>query len=139
VRNKEKDQDPLLQIERSPIILVIFIALSAFIDYATYVLLKNVNPWGFMVMIPAAIVSFQSLWFLLNPFAIIFQDKIEIRQSLFHRKDHYFMDIKKITQNKNGRLYFTFKDDEVELIKLFGIKPSHIQLLKTEVEKFLVV
>jgi len=89
-------------------------------------------------MIPAAILSFQSLWFLLHPFAIIFEDKIEIKQTLFQYKEHYFIDIKKITENKKGRLFITYKDDEVEPIRLFGIKTGHIQLLKKEIEKFIV-
>ncbi|HOZ87816.1 MAG TPA: hypothetical protein PL029_08665 [Bacteroidia bacterium] len=139
MRNKEKEQIPLFNIERNPAFLLVSVLISALISLLGYVLLKNVNPWGFLVMIPAAILSFQSVWFLLNPFAVIFEDKIEIKQSLFHHKDHYFIDIKKITKNKNGRLYITYKDDEVELIRLFGIKTSHRQLLKSEVEKFISV
>ncbi|MES2678730.1 MAG: hypothetical protein V4635_02545 [Bacteroidota bacterium] len=138
MRNKEKEQIPLLNIERSPAFLMISVLVSVLIAWLGYVLLKNVNPWGFLVMIPAAILCFQSVWLLLHPFALIFEDKIEIKQSLFHHKEHYFIDIKKIT-DKNGRLYITYKDDEVELIRLFGIKPSHLQLLKTEVEKFISV
>ena len=139
MRNKEKDEIPLLNIERSPLILIISVLISMSIVYLGYVLLKDVNPWGFIIMIPAAIFSFQSLWLLLNPFAIIFRDKFTIRQSLFHHKDHYFIDIKKITKNKNGGLYITYKDDEVEKIGLFGIKNSHIQLLKIEVEKLIAL
>jgi len=135
VRNQKKEQVPLLNIERNPAFLVAWILLSALNVYLGYLLLKNVNPWGFLVMIPAAILSFQAVWFLLNPFAIIFDDKIEIKQSLFHHQDHYFIDIKKVTRQKDGRLFITYKDDEVERLKLFGIKPAHISLLQSEVEK----
>jgi hypothetical protein len=138
VRKKEVDQVPILNIERNPIFLITSVVISALIVYFGFSLLKSVNPWGFIVMIPAAILSFQSLWFLLNPFAIIFEDRIEIKQTLFQYKEHYFIDIKKITENKKGRLFITYKDDEVEPIRLFGIKTGHVQLLKKEIEKFIV-
>ena len=93
------------------------------------------NPWGFIVMGPAAIFSFQTLWLMLNPFALVFKDKIEIRQSFFHSKDRYFIDIKRIAKNKKGALYITYHDDEIERINLFGIKAAHVDLFKSEVEK----
>ena len=96
MRKKEVDQVPVLNIERNPIVLITSVLISALIVYFGFSLLKSVNPWGFIVMIPAAILSFQSLWFLLNPFAIIFEDRIEIKQTLFQYKEHYFIDIKKI-------------------------------------------
>jgi hypothetical protein len=138
VRNEEEYGIPLVNIERSPLFLIFFIAISAVISYLGYQLLKNVNPWGFIVMIPALALSFQTLWLLLNPFAIVFKDKIAIKQSFLHQKELYFIDIKQITEGKQGKIYITYHDGELEPINLFGIKPLHTQLLKTEVEKFLV-
>jgi hypothetical protein len=139
VRNEEEYGIPLVNIERSPLFLICFIAITAVISYLGYQLLKNVNPWGFIVMIPALTLSFQTLWFLLNPFAIVFKDKIAIKQSFFHQKELYFIDIKQITEGKQGKVYITYHDGDLEPINLFGIKPSHIQLLKTEVEKFVLL
>jgi hypothetical protein len=138
VRNEEEYGIPLVNIERSPLFLIFFIAASLVISYLGYQLLKNVNPWGFMAMIPALTLSFQTLWFLLNPFAIVFKDKIAIKQSLFHQKELYFIDIKQITEGKQGKIYITYHDGELEPINLFGIKPLHVQLLKAEVEKCLL-
>jgi hypothetical protein len=87
-----------------------------------------------MVAIPGAILSFQSLWLLLNPFAMIYEDRFEIRQSFVHRKERYFVDIKRVTQKRNGKLYITFNDDEIERINLMGIKPSHVSILKEKVQ-----
>jgi hypothetical protein len=135
VRNPEKELPPRLNIERSPLFLLTSVLLSTLIVFCAYILLKNVNPWGFIVIIPGAILSFQTLWWILNPFALVFDDKIEIKQSLMHHKFRYFVDVKKITDSKKTALYLTYNDDEVELLNLFGIKPSQVQLLKSEMEK----
>jgi hypothetical protein len=139
VRNEEEFGIPLVNIERSPLFLMFFVIVSAIISYSGYELLKNVNPWGFMVMIPAILFSFQTLWLLLNPFAVIFFDKIVIRQSFFHRKEFYFIDIKQITEGKQGKIYVTYHDGELEKLSLFGIRPLHLQHLKTEVEKLVLL
>lgn len=94
---------------------------------------------GFMAMVPAGLIAFHTMWYMLNPFGIVYKNKITIRQSLFHHKDYYYIDIKKITQRKNGRLYITFKDDDVETMRLFGIKPAHVALIKNEIEKHIGV
>jgi hypothetical protein len=93
------------------------------------------NPWGFIVLVPGSIFSFQSLWWLLHPFALVFHDKIEIKQSLLHHKYRFFVDIKKISEGKSGKLYITYNDDEMEELNLFGIKTPHKGLLKTEMEQ----
>lgn len=135
MRNKEKEEPALVNIERNPLIIIVSLVISAAFIYQALQLFRVMNPWGFMVMAPAALFSFQTLWLLLNPFARVFKDRIEIRQSFFHHKDHYFIDIKRIAKNKKGMLYITYHDDEIERIKLFGIKAGHIDLFKSEVEK----
>lgn len=86
-------------------------------------------------MVPTAILFFQVLWLIMNPFAIVFDDKVEMKQSLFHNKLWYFVDIKKVGENKKGKLYITYNDDEMEAMSLFGIRPSHTKVLKAEMEK----
>jgi hypothetical protein len=136
VKNIQKEEIPLVNIERSPLFLLISVALCSVLIYFGYALLMAVNPWGFIVMIPATIVFFQLLWLFVNPYAIIFDDKIEFKQSFFHNKLRYFVDIKKISESKSGKIYITYNDDEMEALNLFGIKTSHAKLLKTEIEKF---
>jgi hypothetical protein len=135
VKNTEKEEVVLLNIERNPLFLTISTLISALIVFWGYLLLKDVNPLGFLVLIPGSVFSFQSLWWLLHPFALVFEDKIEIKQSLMHHKFRYFVDVKKITQSKKGKLYITYNDDEMEALNLFGIKASHISLLKSEMER----
>lgn len=135
MKNNEKEETVLLHIERNPLLLLAGIAISSVIIFAGYTMLKNINPWGFIVLVPGAIFSFQSLWWLLNPFALVFNDKIEIKQSLLHHKYRFFVDIKKISESKTGKLYITYNDDEMEELNLFGIKTTHQAVLKSEMER----
>jgi hypothetical protein len=135
VKREEKEETALLNVERNVIFLLFLVIISALIIYGAFKLLQVYNPWGFIVAIPGAILSFQSLWLLLHPFALIYTDRFEIRQSFLHRKERYIVDIKKITQKKSGKIYITYNDDEVEKINLAGIKPSHVSLMKEQVEK----
>ncbi len=137
MRNDEKIEIPLVNIERNPMVVAISVLISGIIVFWAYTLLVKVNPWGFMVMVPGAFISFQSLWFLLNPFALIFKERIEFKQSLFNTKIRYYIDIKKITETKSGKLYITYNDDEVEALNVFGIKNTQVALLKSELEKFI--
>lgn len=138
MRNKEKEETPLANIERNPIIVISSVMLSAALAYETVQLFKAMNPWGFMLAAPTAIICLQTLWLILNPFAIVFKDRLEIKQSFFHHKDCYFIDIKQIARNKKGKIYITYHDNEIERINLFGIRNSHVDLLKAEVEKHIV-
>jgi hypothetical protein len=138
VKKIEKEEIPLASIERSiPLLILIILASTALMAWGI-TLLKDVNPRGFLVLIPGGILSFQSLWLLLHPFALIYEDKIEIRQSFLHSRISYFVDVKKITQSKNGSLYITYNDDEVEKINLFGIRESQRSFLKDEFNRHVV-
>lgn len=136
MKNIEKEEIALVNIERSPLFLLIAVLISLLIVLYGYILLKDVNPLGFLVMIPGSILSFQALWWLLHPFARVFADKIEIKQSLLHHKYRYFVDVKRISESKKGVIYITYNDDEMEALNLFGIKSSQVPLLKSELEKF---
>lgn len=134
MRNEKKEEIPSLLIDRSPVFIIQTIVLCATLIYFTYWLLSDINPWGFMMMVPAAIWSFQTLWWLLTPFALIFDNRIEIKQSLFHEKIRYFVDISEIKQSKNN-LLIKFNDDETEAIHLFGIKASQLPLIQSTISK----
>ncbi len=135
MKKQEKEEVPLLLIERNPLVLLVSLVICSLFVYWGYTLLKDVNPRGFLVMVPAGIVLFHSLWLLLNPFALIFDDRIEIRQSLIHHKMRHFIDIEKLSQNKEGRLFISYRDGEVEKLNLFGIKKQHKELLKDSFNK----
>jgi hypothetical protein len=126
---KEVREQPELNIERSPLILIISVILALLLIFSTYRLFVDVNPWGFLIMIPALFYGYHTLWILLNPFAMVFRDRVEMKQSLFTNKQYFFNDIKRI-QESSGRIYVVFKDDDSEPLRLFGIQPAARAVLK---------
>lgn len=88
------------------------------------------NPWGFIAMIPAVVLSFFTLWLLLNPFAVFFDDKLEFKQTFFNRSNViYFNDVKKVIEIKKGKLVIAYNDNDIESFNLFSIKSAHKELL----------
>lgn len=132
---KEIIETPLINIERNLILLFVCILMCAGISYYAYTLFRDFSPLGFIAMIPGTILFFQSLWWIVNPFALVFKDRLEIKYSMFNGREIYFTDIKKIAENKQGKVFIVYTDDEVEPLNLFGIRASHINLLKSEIEK----
>lgn len=131
----EKIETPLINIERNLLLLGACIICCAGISYYAYTLFRSFSPWGFIAMIPGAILFFQSLWWIVNPFASIYENRVEIKYSMFNGKEFYFTDIKKIVENKQGKLVVVYTDDEAEPLNLFGIRASHVSRLKAEMEK----
>jgi hypothetical protein len=127
VKNEQKEEVALLNIERSIPLLLTVAALMVLDLYISYTMLVAQHPFGFIAGIPGIILAFQLLWLSLHPFAIIFEDRFEITQSFIHKKQRYFTDIKKVTPRQRGHFYITFNDDEIEKINLFGIRGSHYE------------
>lgn len=136
MKKPEKDEIPLVNIERNPFWMLLWVILNGCIVFLTYFLFKNMNPWGFIIMIPALLMSFLTLWLLVNPFAIFFEDKLELKQSFFNNSTLYFIDVKSVVDVKGGRLKIIYNDDDREAFVIFGIKNSHKSLLKSSLESF---
>ncbi|MBA3662982.1 MAG: hypothetical protein H0W61_02070 [Bacteroidetes bacterium] len=136
MKKTEKVEIPLVNIERNPLMLLLWVVCNAGIAYLTYHFFKNMNPWGFIIMIPAVIMSFLTLWLLLNPFAIFFEDKLEFKQSFFNNSTLYFIDVKQVMEVKNNRLKIIYNDDDMDAFIIYGIKSSHKELLKKHLETF---
>jgi hypothetical protein len=139
VRNKEKEEIALVNIDRNPLVLLTSIALSTVLDYLSYTFILDLNPWGFVLMIPATFLSFQTIWLLLTPYAMVFDNKLEIKRTLFSNKMLFFTDVKKVGNIKKGSLFISYNDDEIDKINLFGIKGSQVDTLKTELEKHVTI
>src|SRR4051812_32243148 len=101
----------------SSILTIIFGAFAWF-------LLKDVNPAGLMMLVPAAFALYYTIWLFLNPFALFYEGRVEIKQTLFHNQQRFFIDIKKVSHDSKGHLYITYNDDEVEKLNLSGIKKT---------------
>lgn len=139
MKNIEQEETTLANIERDPRLLILIISISAVIVTWGVLLLKDVNPLGFVVLIPGSIFSFQSLWLLLHPFARVYEDKIEIRQSFLHSRIRYYVDLKKVSQEKGGKIFITYNDDEIEKVNLFGIRESQRSFLKEQFQKHIAI
>lgn len=138
MKNSEVIREPLVNIERSPLFVLIALVISTLLVYFTYLLFVQVNPWAFLMMVPASVAAFQSVWFLLHPFALVFDDHVEYKQSLFTNKVSYFTDVKKVNKSKKAGLYITYTDDEQESLPLFGIRAAHVDVLMAEIEKRII-
>lgn len=136
MKKLEKIEAPLVNIERNPLMMLLWVVVNAAIVYLTYFFFKQMNPWGFIVMIPSVIMSFLTLWLLLNPFAIFFEDKLELKQTFFNNSVLYFIDVKEVVDVKNGKLKIIYNDDDKDAFIIYGIKTSHKELLKKHLETF---
>lgn len=89
-----------------------------------------------LILVPPALYSsLQTLSYILNPYASLYKDRMELKRNLFSNKIWYFIDMKKISDGGKNALIITYNDDEEERLNLKGIKPSHLQLLKEALQK----
>jgi hypothetical protein len=89
---KPKEDVPLQYFERSYILLAVCIAATVALCYWVYTLIQEVSPWSFIAAIPAVIMVFQTLWLILNPYAVIYEDKFEMKRSVIDNKIWYGID-----------------------------------------------
>ena len=62
---------------------------------------------------------------MLNPFAVIYEDKFEFKKTMFSNKQWYFIDIKNVSEVTSGGFDIEYNDGDIEHISAFGIRPSH--------------
>ena len=131
----EQIETPLLNIERHPLVLIIALVLDALFIYLTFITIFKkqafeVNPLGFFLFVPTLFICFQTLWLILNPYGILYEDRFEVKKSFLSLREWYFIDIKKVGDLKPKGFIITYNDDEMERIKLFAAKPSHKKLMQ---------
>lgn len=134
MKKTEKEEIPLINIERNPLLMILWLVVNAGLIYGSYLLFVEMNPWGFILMVPTVIMSFLTLWLLMNPFAVFFDDKLEFRQSFFNSSTLYFIDVKRVVDIKGNRLRVIYNDDDMDTFVLYGMKPSHAELLRKSLE-----
>lgn len=134
MKKTEKEEIPLINIERNPLLMILWLVVNAGLIYGSYLLFVEMNPWGFILMVPTVIMSFLTLWLLMNPFAVFFDDKLEFRQSFFNSSTLYFIDVKRVVDIKGNRLRVIYNDDDMDTFVLYGMKRSHAELLRKSLE-----
>lgn len=125
--------------ERHPLVLLLWITLALSATGASIYLFMysdfEMHGLALMLIPPALYSDFQALVMILNPFALIYNDKFEIKKHLLSNKLWYFNDIKKVGELKNNSFSIFYNDDEEEIIRLGGIKPSHVSAFRDALHK----
>lgn len=125
---KNKEEEPKEYFERS-ILLVVFVAtLGLLLDWFSIKMLLDVNPWGSATAVPGLILTLQGLWLIVNPYAVVYENRFEIKQSLMYNKEFYYLDAKGI--NEKGHLIYN--DGDLEKLHLLGMRASHQQAFKNK-------
>ena len=127
---KNKEQEPREYFERSRSLVLIILIGALALDWLSLKMLMDVNPWGSAVAIPGLALTLQALWFVVHPYAVVYEDRFEIKQSLLYNKEFYYLDAKAIEGKSNHRLRLIYNDGDVESISLLGMRASHKQNFK---------
>lgn len=122
---KNIEDEPKEYIERNIAIVVIVLSLGLLLDWACIHLLTETNPWGTLVGIPGLVLTLQGLWLLVNPYAVIYDNRFEIKQSLIYNREFFYLDAKAIELKHNKNLVLTYNDGDLQNLPLFGIRGSH--------------
>ncbi len=126
---KNKDEEPKEYFERS-VLLVATVAISGvLLDWFSIKMLLDVNPWGSATAIPGLILTLQALTLIVNPYAIVYEDRFEIKQSLVYNREFYFLDFKGFDETSKKLVY---NDGDLEKLPLLGMRASHKKLFKAK-------
>lgn len=124
---KNKEEEPKEYFERS-IILVAMVTISGILlDWLSVKMLLEVNPWGSLTAVPGLVLTLQALTLIVNPYAIVYEDRFAIKQSLFYNREFYFLDAKGFDEKSNKIVY---NDGDTERLHLLGMRASHKKLFK---------
>lgn len=124
---KNKEEEPKEYFERS-IVLVATVAITGILlDWLSVKMLMEVNPWGSATAVPGLVLTLQALTLIVNPYAIVYEDRFEIKQSLFYNREFYYLDAKGFDEKSNKIIY---NDGDMEKLPLLGMRASHKKLFK---------
>jgi hypothetical protein len=127
---KNKEEEPKEYFERS-ILLVVTVTISGLlIDWFSVKMLLDVNPWGSATAIPGLIITLQALWLIVNPYAIVYEDRFEIKQSLLYNKEFYYLDAKSINSKSSMSVQLVYNDGDLDRLPLLGMRASHKEKFK---------
>ncbi len=127
---KNKEEEPKEYFERS-ILWVVTVAISGLlIDWFSIKMLLDVNPWGSATAIPGLVITLQALWLIVNPYAVVYEDRFEIKQSLLYNKEFYYLDAKSINSKSSMSFNLVYNDGDFDKLPLLGMRASHKEKFK---------
>jgi hypothetical protein len=139
VKKREEIEIPERYFERNPLILAGSVALStALISTVFYLFFYKEfeqHGWALMLTPPAIIFGFQTLILILNPYALLYKDRMELKKNMFSNKVWYFNDIERVSEVSNASFKITYNDGEEERMNLMGLKRSQLKELRDELHK----
>lgn len=133
MKNNE-DEEPKEYIERNVFIVAIILSIGLLLDWLCVDLLMDVNPWGTLVGIPSIVLTLQGLWLLVNPYAIIYENRFEIKQSLIYNREFYYLDAKAIDAKNKNNFSLTYNDGDLQSLPLFGVRESHKSMFLNKIK-----
>jgi hypothetical protein len=101
-------------------------------------MLLDVNPWGTATAIPGLMLTLQALWLIVNPYAVVYEDRFEIKQTLLYNKEFYYLDAKAIDNSKSNSIQLIYNDDDRTKLPLLGMRASHKQKFKEKLNEKIV-
>ena len=135
MKKKDDLDEPREYFERSVPLVLFMVSVSTLLMWLCVDMLREVNPWGTLVGVPGLVFTFQTLWLVTNPYAIVYEDRFEIKNSFFYGKVVYFLDLKGVKDLKGNRFTIVYNDDEPERLPLLGMRGSHKQNLMKRLEE----
>ena len=114
-------EPPLRYLSRGSVWMGLHLLISFLLIVLQYLLMRDMRPLGFILLLPTLLLFFHALWSLLNPFASQYKDYIELKVSLFYQKTIHFNDVKKAGFNAKGQLIVEYKDGEFERVFVPGL------------------
>lgn len=131
---KEEEEEPKEYIERNVLFVIVILAIGLLLDWLCVYMLINVNPWGTLVGVPAITLTLQGLWLLVNPYAIIFENRFEIKQSLIYNREFYYLDAKAIELKNKTNFVMTYNDGDLQSLPLLGVRETQKQLFLDKIK-----
>lgn len=122
---KNDENEPKEYFERNILLVITFLATGLFLDWLSIHLLMEVNPWGTASAVPGLVLTIQGVWLVTNPYAIVYEDRFEIKQNFIYNKEFYYLDAKRLDSKKPGNLLVVYNDEETEKLPLFGMRASY--------------
>ncbi len=132
---KKEEDEPKEYFERSILLVIALTATGLFLDWLSIHLLMEVNPWGTAFAVPGLVLTLQALWLIVNPYAIVYSDRFEIKQSLFYTREFYYLDAKGIEKKNAMSLALVYNDEEREKLPLVGMRASNKELFKNKLSE----
>ncbi len=132
---KNKEEEPKEYFERNVLLVTSITVIALLIDWISIKMLLDVNPWGTATAIPGLMLTLQGLWLIVNPYAVVYDNRFEIKQTLIYNKEFYYLDARAIDEKGSNTIQLVNNDGDIDRLPLLGMRASHKQKFKTRLSE----